>query len=71
MTGPVRIPLWGVHVSTPEVGERRSLARVEVSLANLGERPSSVAVRVSVRAPHGHRAGARSASVTLPVGRPR
>ncbi|MER6013551.1 glycoside hydrolase family 2 TIM barrel-domain containing protein [Streptomyces bluensis] len=52
-TGPVRIPLWGVHVSTPVVGERRSVARVEVSLANLGEHPSSASVRVSVRDPRG------------------
>ncbi|MFD6995606.1 sugar-binding domain-containing protein [Streptomyces mirabilis] len=38
VTGPVRIPLWGVHVTTPEVSERRSVAHVEVSVANLGAR---------------------------------
>ncbi|GAA3803282.1 glycoside hydrolase family 2 TIM barrel-domain containing protein [Streptomyces phyllanthi] len=53
VTGPVRIPLWGVHVSTPVVGERRSVARVEVSVANLGGRSSSASVRVSVRDPRG------------------
>ncbi|MBA2809484.1 glycoside hydrolase family 2 protein [Streptomyces sp. KM273126] len=52
-TGPVRIPLWGVHVSTPVMGERRSVARVEVSLVNLGGRPSAASVRVSVRDPRG------------------
>ncbi|WBB64057.1 DUF4982 domain-containing protein [Streptomyces sp. WMMC500] len=52
-TGPVRVPLWGVHVTTPEVGERRSLARVAVSVANLGEHPARAAVRVTVFDPGG------------------
>jgi beta-galactosidase len=53
VTGPVRIPLWGVHVLTPEVGER-SVARVAVSVANLGADATRASVRVTVRDPRGH-----------------
>ncbi|HEX9338646.1 MAG TPA: beta galactosidase jelly roll domain-containing protein, partial [Pseudonocardiaceae bacterium] len=59
MTGPVRIPLWGVGVTTPVVSERQSVARVDVSVANLGTRPSSAAVRVTVLDPRGHAVAAR------------
>ena len=41
VTGPVRVPLWGVLVTTPEIGERRSVAHVEVSVGNLGAGPAS------------------------------
>ncbi|BBC30085.1 hypothetical protein SGFS_013790 [Streptomyces graminofaciens] len=80
VTGPVRIPLWGVHVTTPEVGGRRSVARVETRVANLGERSASAYVRVTVldargRAVTTRRAPAQSvepgetavASLDLPV----
>lgn len=61
MTGPVRIPLWGVHVTTPEVSERRSVAHVEVSVANLGARPAPASVRVTVLDPRGHVVATRHA----------
>ncbi|MET9087053.1 glycoside hydrolase family 2 TIM barrel-domain containing protein [Streptomyces sp. NPDC004237] len=48
MTGPVRIPLWGVHVTTPEIGARRSTVRVEVSVEG-----APADVRVTVLDPHG------------------
>ena len=53
VTGPVRIPLWGVSVTTPAVSERQSTVRVEVSVANLGVRPAAADVRVTVLDPHG------------------
>jgi beta-galactosidase len=62
VTGPVRIPLWGVYVTTPVVSERRSVARVEVSVANLGTRPASAAVRVTVLDPRGHTVAVRETS---------
>ncbi|MFD9652761.1 sugar-binding domain-containing protein [Streptomyces mirabilis] len=61
VTGPVRIPLWGVHVTTPEVSERRSVAHVEVSVANLGARPAPAYVRVTVLDPRGHVVATRHA----------
>jgi beta-galactosidase len=63
VTAPVRIPLWGVLVTTPAVGERRSLVRVAVSVANQGARASSASVRVSVLDPHGRVVGVREAAV--------
>ncbi|MEN3359289.1 MAG: beta-galactosidase [Mycobacteriales bacterium] len=62
VTGPVRIPLWGVSVTTPEVGER-SVAHVEVSVANLGAGAgaSSASVRVTVLDPRGHAVATRHA----------
>lgn len=61
VTGPVRIPLWGVHVTTPEVGRRRSVARVAVSVANLGADAAQATVRVVVRDPHDHVLASRQA----------
>jgi beta-galactosidase len=62
VTGPVRVPLWGVYVTTPVVGEQRSVARVEVSVANLGARASSARVRVRVLDRHGTTVATRSAA---------
>jgi beta-galactosidase len=65
ITGPVRIPLWGVLVTTPEtstVSTQESVAHVEVSVANLGARPTSASVRVTVLDPHGHVVAIRQAS---------
>ncbi len=59
ITGPVRIPLWGVGVTTPVVSERQSVARVDVSVANLGTQPSPASVRVTVLDPRGHAVAAR------------
>uniref|UniRef100_A0AAU2A2F4 DUF4982 domain-containing protein n=1 Tax=Streptomyces sp. NBC_00093 TaxID=2975649 RepID=A0AAU2A2F4_9ACTN len=61
VTGPVRIPLWGVHVTTPEVSPHRSLARVAVSVANLGAHDSSASVRVTVLDPRGRIVATRHA----------
>ncbi|GGN21229.1 glycoside hydrolase family 2 TIM barrel-domain containing protein [Streptomyces fuscichromogenes] len=48
VTGPVRIPLWGVHVTTPEVAVHRSVAHVEVTVEG-----GPADVRVTVLDPHG------------------
>ncbi|WP_433190091.1 glycoside hydrolase family 2 protein [Actinoallomurus sp. CA-150999] len=47
VTGPVRIPLWGVHVTTPVVDERGSVARVEVQVVSSGA-PTTASVRMTV-----------------------
>jgi beta-galactosidase len=61
VTGPVRIPLWGVSVTTPTVDPRRSVAHVEVSVANLGTSATNGEVRVTVRDPRGHVVATRQA----------
>jgi beta-galactosidase len=47
VTGPVRIPLWGVRVTTPVVEAHRSVARVEAQVANSGAR-AAASVRMTV-----------------------
>ncbi|MFL6121922.1 glycoside hydrolase family 2 TIM barrel-domain containing protein [Actinophytocola sp.] len=79
-TGPVRIPLWGLHVTTPDV----SAAHVVVGVANLGPARTPAAVRVTVRDPRGHVVATRQApardvppgttvdaTLDLPVAHPR
>lgn len=48
VTAPVRIPLWGVYVTTPVVDKRHSVAHVEVEATNLGTVTGAATVRVSV-----------------------
>lgn len=47
LTGPVRVPLWGVQVTTPVVAEARSVANVAVQLSNTGP-ATSVGLRLTV-----------------------
>jgi beta-galactosidase len=53
VTGPVRIPLWGIYVTTPRVSEQESVAHVEVPVANQGRRHVSALVRVTLLEPRG------------------
>ncbi|MFE2061319.1 hypothetical protein ACFXDH_02805 [Streptomyces sp. NPDC059467] len=48
VTGAVRIPLWGVHVTTPEVSAHHSVAHVEVTVEG-----APADVRVTVLDPRG------------------
>jgi beta-galactosidase len=61
VTGPVRIPLWGVSVTTPQAGGDESVAHVEVSVANLGTDAASAGVRVTILDPRGHVVATRQA----------
>lgn len=63
VTGPVRIPLWGLHVTTPVVREQRSIAHVEVPVTNLGTAASPASVRVTVLDPRGRVVAVREAPV--------
>jgi len=63
VTGPVRIPLWGVSVTTPDT----STAHVAVSVANLGADAARAAVRVTVRDPRGRVVATRQ-TTAQPVG---
>lgn len=63
VTGPVRIPLWGLHVTTPVVREQRSIAHVEVPVTSLGTAASPASVRVTVLDPRGRVVAVREAPV--------
>lgn len=67
VTGPVRIPLWGVNVNTAEVG-RRSAARAAVSVTNLGAEAETAWVRVTVRDPRGLVESTRQAATDVAPG---
>jgi len=62
VTGPVRIPLWGVRVTTPVVDEARSTVRGEVQLSN-----TAASTRVSLRMSVLDSQGRRIATETTPV----
>lgn len=64
VTGAVRIPLWGVRVTTPAVSQRESRAHVEVSVANLGADAASAGARVAVTGPHGQVVATGQAAAT-------
>jgi beta-galactosidase len=69
VTGAVRIPLWGVSVTTPTVSEQESAVHVEVSVANLGASPVPARVRVTVLGPHGQPvASGQAAAGTVAAG---
>jgi beta-galactosidase len=59
ITGPVRVPLWGVRITTPVVDSRRSIARVSVQVANSGS-PTQASVRLTVLNPSGQAMGAQT-----------
>ena len=52
VTQSVRIPLWGVRVTTPVVDQRQSVAHVEVQATNSGA-PTAASVRMTVLDFHG------------------
>ena len=54
VTGPVRVPLWGVKVTTPVARPERSVVRVAVSVVNFGPSSTSPVVEVTVIDSSGH-----------------
>jgi beta-galactosidase len=64
VTGAVRVPLWGVHVTTPMVGEERSTAAVSVEVANAGAR-TDARVRITVLDPSGRTVAVHEASAQM------
>ncbi len=70
-TGPVRIPTWGVVVTTPTVGgqQQQSVVNVEVQTTNLGTAGTEPQVEVTLLAPDGQRvARSLSAAQSLSAG---
>ena len=61
-TGAVRIPAYGVYVTTPTVSAHQSVAHAEVQVANLGTSAAQAQVLVTVLDPHGRPVGGRRAA---------
>lgn len=66
VTGAVRVPDFGVQITTPVADPSSSRADVSVSIANLGTQTAQVATRVTAVDPHG-RAVATSQIAATPV----
>jgi beta-galactosidase len=64
-TGPLRVPLWGVTVTTPEVSAATATVIVKVDLANDGAAAKDVRVRVRLAGPDGREVGQGEATVAL------
>ena len=58
LTGEVRIPLWGVGVTTPKVSPELSVVEVSIDVENRSKIPQGAAVRTRIVGPHGELAGA-------------
>jgi beta-galactosidase len=65
-TGPLRVPVWGVTVTTPEVTPARARVSVAVDLSNGGRAASAARVRVTLVGPGGEAVGRGEAPVTVP-----
>ena len=56
-TGSVRVPLWGIFVSTPEVSTEKASVKVAVRVENRAPTPRDVTVRIRLLDPQGATAG--------------
>jgi beta-galactosidase len=64
VTGAVRVPAWGVQITTPVTDPSSSRADVSVSIANLGSQSAQVGARVTVFDPHGQAIATSHAAAT-------
>src|SRR5205823_42745 len=62
VSGPMRIPLWGVYVTTPVVNETRSVVHAEVPVSNFAAR-TLARVRVTLLDSRGRKVASRTTSV--------
>ena len=68
LTGPVRIPLWGVYVTTPVVAESRSVVHAEVKVTSFAG-PRRAKLRLSVLDRNGRKVASHTGSaVTIAQG---
>ncbi len=64
-TGPVRIPLWGVFVSTPALSAESAIVRTLVEVETRAKQPSSVDVLVTLKDDRGEVVGAGQHSLEV------
>ncbi len=69
VTREVRVPLWGVYVTTPAVSKEDATVKVEVKTENRGKSASEVAVRVRLRGPNNVPAGNHETTQVVEAGR--
>ena len=65
LTGDVRIPLWGVNVTTPKVSAQLSTVDVSAKVENRGKDSQSVTLRVQIIGQHGEVAGQGEKTLNL------
>ena len=68
VTSDVRVPLWGVHVTTPEVSKDSANVKVNVGMENRGSAVRNVAVRIRLFDPENSPAGNHEATHELVAG---
>ncbi|MBO0883429.1 MAG: hypothetical protein J2P17_24455, partial [Mycobacterium sp.] len=69
ITGPVRVPTYGVFVTTPSVSSASADVHVQTAVTNLGQDTRQVSAQVTVMDPDGNPVGAqRSASLSVAPG---
>ena len=67
-TGNVRLPLWGVFVTTPEVSKDNATVKVAVKIENRGKSAQDVTVRVRLFNSKNASAGTRETRQSLAAG---
>lgn len=68
VTGEVRVPLWGVYVTTPEVSRGAATVKVTVKIENRGKAARDVALRVRLLDSKNATAGTHEATQTVEAG---
>ncbi|MEJ2009879.1 MAG: beta galactosidase jelly roll domain-containing protein [Acidobacteriota bacterium] len=68
VTGPVRVPLWGVYVTTPEVSTQSAGMKVAVKVENREKAARQVTVRVRLLDSKNHVVGSHEASKQIGAG---
>ena len=67
-TGSVRVPLWGVFVTTPEVAKDKAAVKVAVQIENRAPSAQDATVRMRLFDPNGAPAGTRDVRQSLAAG---
>ncbi|MCX6631484.1 MAG: DUF4982 domain-containing protein, partial [Candidatus Solibacter sp.] len=68
VTGSVRVPLWGVFVTTPEVSKDNATVNVSVQLENRGKSAQDVTVRIRLLDSKNASGGTRDVRQSLAAG---
>jgi beta-galactosidase len=68
VTGEVRVPLWGIGVTTPEVAKDSATVKVAIKIENRGKAAHDVAVRVRLLDSKNVAAGSHEATQSVAAG---
>lgn len=68
VTGPVRVSLWGVYVTTPEISRQSADVKIAVKVQNGETSARDVTVRVRLMDPKGRAVGSHEASNQIGAG---